>query len=232
MPDQQLTYSQRVRREDHRWRREAGHSRADRDAAAVGGRGDLANEPTSDNDAIAPPHVGSDGVDRVEQEWRRERPDIDVSSFGVVTRIWRIGRHLEQQRKQQLTLMGTDRGTMDVLAMLRRSGKPYRRTAGELTRSALITSGGVSQRLEKLEKAGFITRHVDVNDRRRVDVQLTDDGVELVDSVLADLMDHDSTVLAEALTVEEQDALGALLRKLLLSLEPLDPPTTADGGAG
>lgn len=166
------------------------------------------------------PSAPLDGVDRVEADWRRERPDIDVSSFGVVTRIWRIGRHLDQQRKQQFTLMGTDRGTMDVLAMLRRAGPPYRRTAGELTKSALITSGGVSQRLDKLERAGLITRHVDVSDRRRVDVELTSDGVELVDGVLADLMDHDSRVLAKALTDAEQRALSDLLRKLLMSLEP------------
>lgn len=163
-----------------------------------------------------------DDIDRVERDWHRERPDTDVSSIGIVSRIWRIGRHLEQQRKEQLDAVGTDRGTLDVLAMLRRAGPPYRRSAGELTRSALITSGGVSQRLDKLEKAGLVTRHVDTSDRRRVDVELTPDGVELVDSVLADLMDHDSHVLSTALTGPEQDRLRQLLRKLLLSLEPPD----------
>ena len=118
-----------------------------------------------------------DGVDQVARDWRRERPDIDVSSIGIVTRIWRIARHLENQRREQLAGLGTDRGTMDVLAMLRRSGPPFRRSAGELTRSALITSGGVSQRLEKLERAGLITRHVDTSDRRRVDVELTASGI-------------------------------------------------------
>lgn len=162
----------------------------------------------------------TDGVDRVEQDWRRERPDIDVSSVGVVTRIWRIARHLEHQRKQQLAGMDTDRGTMDVLAMLRRAGAPYRQTAGALTRSALITSGGVSQRLDRLERAGLITRHVDPEDRRRVDVELTPAGVELVDSLLTDLMDHDTAVLAAALDGDEQETLRRLLRKLLLSLEP------------
>lgn len=164
-----------------------------------------------------------DDVDRVERDWRRERPDIDVGSIGVVSRIWRIGRHLEQQRKAQLDAAGTDRGTLDVLAMLRRSGPPFRRSAGELTRSALITSGGVSQRLDKLERAGLVTRHVDTTDRRRVDVQLTAAGVELVDSVLADLMSHDARVLSDALTGPEQEQLGRLLRTLLLTLEPVDP---------
>lgn len=164
-----------------------------------------------------------DGVDHVARDWRRERPDIDVSSIGIVTRIWRIARHLENQRREQLAGLGTDRGTMDVLAMLRRSGPPFRRSAGELTRSALITSGGVSQRLEKLERAGLITRHVDTSDRRRVDVELTASGIQLVDSTLTDLMDHDTKVLEEALDEDEQELLRRLLRKFLLSLEPPRP---------
>ncbi|MEJ2861521.1 MarR family winged helix-turn-helix transcriptional regulator [Actinomycetospora flava] len=170
--------------------------------------------------AAEDPGSVTDDVDRVERDWRREQPDVDVSSIGIVSRVWRVGRHLEQQRKAQLDRFGTDRGSLDVLAMLRRSGPPFRRTAGELTRSALITSGGVSQRLDKLEKAGLVTRHVDTADRRRVDVELTAAGVELVDSVLAGLMEHDSRVLDDALTGPEQDRLRQLLRKLLLTLEP------------
>lgn len=177
----------------------------------------------SDGPHVADAHqLPRDGVDRVEMDWRRERPDIDVSSFGIVTRIWRIARHLDRQRTQQLAGFNSDRGTMDILAMLRRSGAPYRRTAGALTRSALITSGGVSQRLDKLERAGLITRHVDTGDRRRVDVELTEQGVDLVDSVLTDLMDHDTAVLAAALDDHEQETLRRLLRKLLLSLEPVE----------
>jgi len=163
-----------------------------------------------------------DAIDRVELAWHQERPDIDVSSMGVVSRIWRVGRHLEQQRKSVLDEFGSDRGTIDVLGMLRRAGAPYRRSAGDLTKSALITSGGVSQRLDKLEKAGLITRHVDKTDRRRVDVELTPAGVELVDSLLVDLMSHDDKVLASALTAPEQERLSQLLRKFLLALEPAE----------
>lgn len=165
-------------------------------------------------------HTELDGVDLVEQEWRRERPDIDVSSFGIVTRIWRVGRHLDAKRKRLLGELATDRGSMDVLAMLRRSGPPYRQTAGQLTKSALITSGGVSQRLDKLERAGLISRHVDTKDRRRVDVQLTPSGAALVDTVLADMSEHDLELLSEALEPHEQEMLRSLLRKFLISLEP------------
>jgi DNA-binding MarR family transcriptional regulator len=180
------------------------------------GHGAGVDDPSDPDDLVEP----FDDVDRVERDWRRERPDIDVASIGIVSRVWRIGRHLEQRRKAQLDRFDTDRGSIDVLAMLRRAGPPFRRTAGELTRSALITSGGVSQRLDKLEKAGLVTRHVDVDDRRRVDVELTPAGVELVDAVLDGLMDAESRLLDEALTGADQDHLRRLLRTLLLSLEP------------
>ena len=157
-------------------------------------------------------------MDRIEAAWRRERPDIDVSSVGIVTRIWRIGRHLERHRKQRLEELGTDRVTLDVLATLRRSGPPYQRTAGELMRSALITSGGVSQRLEKLERAGLITRQVDLADRRRVEVRLTQAGVDLVDSVVANVMEHETKLLTR-LDPREQATLVRLLRKLLGEFE-------------
>jgi DNA-binding MarR family transcriptional regulator len=171
-------------------------------------------------DVQGPPD-GEDAIDRVEQAWRRERPDIDVSSVGIVSRIWRVSRHLEHERKARLAEFGTDRVTLDVLAMLRRSGSPYRLTAGELTHASLITSGGVSQRLEKLERAGMVTRKIHPEDRRRIDVELTPEGMRLVDSVLADLMEHESKLLDE-LTESEQDDLRRTLKRLLARFESPD----------
>ena len=159
-----------------------------------------------------------DRVDRVEAGWRRERPDIDVSSVGIVTRIWRIGRHLDRQRKDRLEALGTDRVALDVLAMLRRAGPPYRRTAGELQQSALITSGGMSQRLERLEAAGLISRHMHPTDRRKVEVALTATGMALVDEVTGDLMANESKLL-DVLDPAEQVQLRALLKKLLSNFE-------------
>lgn len=179
----------------------------------------------ADNPANASPKAAGplhDGVDKVIEQWNDQRPDIDVASMGVITRIWRIARHLEKQREKNLAEWNTDRGTVDILSMLRRSGPPYRRTAGDLTRHSLITSGGVSQRLEKLERAELITRHVDPGDRRRVEVQLTDKGIDLIDSVFGDVMERDTDKLAEALNVDERQMLVILLRKLLVSLEPAE----------
>jgi DNA-binding MarR family transcriptional regulator len=178
---------------------------------------------------VPAPPTGEDGIDRIEQAWRRERPDIDVSSVGIVSRIWRVSRHLERERKERLAELGTDRVTLDVLAMLRRSGPPYRRTAGELTHASLITSGGVSQRLDKLERAGMVSRHIHPEDRRRIDVELTPAGVQLVDSVLADLMEHESKLLDE-LSDEEKD-LRRTLKRLLARFEPgrADQPAEGSG---
>ena len=166
--------------------------------------------------------VADDGIDQVEQAWRRERPDIDVSSVGIVSRIWRVSRYLERARKERLAELGTDRVALDVLAMLRRSGPPYRRTAGELTHASLITPGGVTQRLEKLERAGLVTRHTHPEDRRRVEVELTPVGMQLVDSVLADLMEHESRLLDE-LSSAERDDLRRTLKRLLARFEQPDP---------
>jgi DNA-binding MarR family transcriptional regulator len=177
------------------------------------------------------PAVAEDGIDRVEQAWRRERPDIDVSSVGIVSRIWRVGRYLERARKERLAELGTDRVALDVLAMLRRSGPPYRRTAGELTHASLITSGGVSQRLEKLERAGLVTRHAHPADGRRVEVALTPVGMQLVDSVLADLMEHESGLLDE-LTEGERDDLRRTLKRLLARFERPDPAPPGPPGSG
>lgn len=178
-------------------------------------------------DSLAP---GEDAIDRVERAWLRERPDIDVSSVGIISRIWRVARHLERERKHRLAELGTDRVTLDVLAMLRRSGPPYRRTAGELTHASLITSGGVSQRLDKLERAGLVRRHIHAGDRRRIDVELTPEGMALADAVLADLMEHESGLLDE-LTEGEKDDLRRTLKRLLSRFEQLDHPN-AEIGAG
>lgn len=159
-----------------------------------------------------------DQVDGIIAAWRAERPDIDVSSVGVVSRIFRLGRHLQRVRRRRLEELGTDPVTVDVLATLRRSGPPYRRSAGELSQSSLITSGGVSQRLRKLEASGLVVRYPDVADRRRVEVELTPTGAELIDSIAASVLDHEAQLLG-CLTSAEQETLQELLRKLLNHFE-------------
>ncbi len=159
-----------------------------------------------------------DGVDDIQQAWARERPDIDMSSIGVITRIWRLARHLERARQRTLAALGTDPATLDALAVLRRSGPPYQLTAGAMQRASLITSGAVSQRLDRLEGAGLVRRRPDPADGRVVWVQLTTKGRRLVDTIAAGLMERESELLAPFST-PEREALVHLLRRWLLWFE-------------
>ncbi|MGH3555947.1 MAG: MarR family winged helix-turn-helix transcriptional regulator [Mycobacterium sp.] len=177
-----------------------------------------------DTERAAADDTGKDAVDYIEQAWLRETPNVDVRSIGIVTRIFRLARYLEQTRELELAELGTDRASLDVLAMLRRSSAPYRMTAGELTKASLVTSGAISLRLDKLQRAGLITREFHDSDRRRVNVQLTQAGIALVDSVVVNLMDHE-TALLDTLADHEQADLRRLLKKLLARFESAD----ADG---
>lgn len=164
------------------------------------------------------PDSTPDQVDGIMAAWQAERPELDVSSIGVVSRIFRLGRHLQRARRHKLDELGTDPVTLDVLATLRRSGPPYRRSAGELSQSALITSGGVSQRLRKLESQGLVVRYPVEEDRRRVEVQLTPMGAALIDSIASSLLENESSIIA-CLDPDEQATLQQLLRKLLNRFE-------------
>jgi DNA-binding MarR family transcriptional regulator len=158
-------------------------------------------------------------ADRIQQAWQRERPDLDVSSIGVLTRVVRIARHLDRARARELREIRTDATTLDVLATLRRAGEPYTLTAGQLQRTALVTSGAVSQRLDKLERAGFVRRGSDSRDGRLVQVELTKKGLREVDRIVEELMRREAQLL-EPLTAREEDLLQDLLRRWLLWFEP------------
>jgi DNA-binding MarR family transcriptional regulator len=162
--------------------------------------------------------VDRDSVDNIEDAWLRERPDIDCSSIGVITRIWRLARHLERARAETLAALGTDASTLDALATLRRAGKPYRLTAGEMHRRSLVTAGAITQRLDKLEAARLVRRVRDRRDARVVHVTLTSRGRRLVDSVFVALMRQEQAILAP-FTAGERRHLARLLRRWLRGFE-------------
>jgi DNA-binding MarR family transcriptional regulator len=169
------------------------------------------------------PEAGPDtGAEPSQRGFRWEGSDVEAGPAGVVTRIGWLARYLESHCKKELLRHGTDRATLEMLESLLGSGPPYRRSVSELTRTSLITPGGVSQRLQKLERAGLVTRHVHTADRRRVDVELTPEGRKLIDSAAVDVLAHERRLLAR-LSEQEQRDLGRLLRKLLAGLEPPQP---------
>jgi DNA-binding MarR family transcriptional regulator len=167
-------------------------------------------------DADPPAH---DGVDEMVEQWRRERPELDVSPIGVIGRISRLSRELEARLEPVYREHGLEHGWHDVLATLRRAGPPYRLRAAEFTRTLMITSSGATKRLDRLEQAGLIERSPDPQDRRGTLIGLTPTGRELIDGVTEPHLANERRLL-EALTPKEQDRLAGLLRKLLLGLPP------------
>ncbi|MGH3087140.1 MAG: MarR family winged helix-turn-helix transcriptional regulator [Rubrobacteraceae bacterium] len=166
----------------------------------------------------------ADAIDRLQRQWIRERPDIDVSSVGITSRVWRTARMLTRIRDAQLRRLGTDAVTVDVLAELRRAGPPYRMTAGQLREVSSISAGGVSQRLDRLERADLIERSISGGDRRVINVRLTEKGRALIDSVLAELMANESAML-EDLSPSEHRRLEDLLRRVMEIVEKAEHRT-------
>jgi DNA-binding MarR family transcriptional regulator len=160
-----------------------------------------------------------DGVDLILEQWQRERPDLDSSPIGVVGRISRLARELEQRLEPVYREHGLEPGWHDVLATLRRGGPPYRLRPSEFTSALMLTSSGTTKRLDRLEQAGLITRGPDPADRRGTLITLTPKGLELIDSVTEAHLDNERRLLA-SLNDAEQSRLADLLRKLRLGLPP------------
>jgi DNA-binding MarR family transcriptional regulator len=160
-----------------------------------------------------------DGVDVIIEQWRRERPELDHSPIGVVGRISRLARELEQRPEPVYAAHGLEPGWHDVLATLRRTGPPYRLRPSEFASTLMLTSSGTTKRLDRLEQAGLIARAPDPADRRGILIELTDAGRDLIDSVTEAHLDNERRLLA-SLTKAEQRELADLLRKLQLGLPP------------
>jgi DNA-binding MarR family transcriptional regulator len=158
-----------------------------------------------------------DGVDTILEQWQRERPDLDSSPIGVIGRISRLARELEARLEPVYKAHGLEPGWHDVLATLRRTGPPYQLRPTEFTDALMLTSSGTTKRLDRLERAGLITRAPDPADRRGTLITLTPKGLELIDDVTEGHLDNERNLLA-ALSEPEQRRLADLLRKLRLNL--------------
>ena len=162
-----------------------------------------------------------DGVDVIIEEWRRERPDLDPSPIGVIGRVSRLSRELEQRLEVVYREHGLEPGWHDVLATLRRSGPPYRLRPTEFAGALMLTSSGTTKRLDRLEQAGMITRGPDPSDRRGTLITLTDAGRALIDGVTEAHLENERRLLS-ALTDAEQRQLADLLRKLRLGVSAVE----------
>ena len=159
-----------------------------------------------------------DHVDRILDQRRRERPDLDVTAMGILGRLKRLSTHLSREVEAVLQQNGLSSSSFDVLATLRRSGAPYRLSPGDLLATTMVTSGTMTNRIDQLEKAGLVERVVNPQDRRSVLIALTEKGFALVEGTVTEHVANQNR-LVESLPADEKAALDGLLRQLLAAFE-------------
>ncbi|MEU8245243.1 MarR family transcriptional regulator [Nonomuraea sp. NPDC048916] len=155
-----------------------------------------------------------DEVDRLVRAWREERPDLDVEPLQVLSRVSRLARHLDRARRAAFAEHDLEPWEFDVLTALRRAGKPYELSPGSLIRATLVTSGTMTNRIDRLAQAGLVVRRPDPEDRRGVLVSLTEAGRARVDAAFSDLLRRERELLS-GLGADDRRTLAALLRTLL-----------------
>ena len=161
---------------------------------------------------------GTDEVDRIVEAWQRERPDLDVAPLQVLSRVTRLARHLDRARSAAFAAHGLETWEFDVLAALRRVGAPYQLSPGHLVAQTMVTSGTMTNRIDRLTGRGLVRRLPDPDDGRGVMVRLEPSGRALVDAALSDLLRIEDGVLSR-LGTDGRDQLAHLLRELLTGLD-------------
>ena len=159
-----------------------------------------------------------DAVDEIVDQWKRLRPELDLQAMAIFGRLGRLGAVGGRLVAAVLERHQLQIGEFDVLAALRRAGPPHRLTPTQMARAMMLSSGAMTNRLDRLEKARLIERLDDPNDRRGILVTLTPAGLARIDAAVADHVANESKLLG-GLTKTERAQLATLLRKLLLSLE-------------
>ena len=168
-----------------------------------------------------------DEVDRLIRAWRVERPHLDLGPMHVLSRVSRLAQHLDRVRRQVFANHGLSVWEFDVLAALRRSGPPYQRSPGQLVRETLVTSGTMTNRIDRLAARGLLERQADPRDRRGVQVRLTDEGRQRVDGAIEGLLAREHELLA-GLDEGDRRRLGDLLRVVVAPFDDASRPAPQD----
>lgn len=163
--------------------------------------------------------MNSDLIDTLITQWNRERPDLDPQPMAVVGRILRAAAILERRVNEALKPFGLAMWAFDVLVTLRRHGAPYSMTPGELTESTMLSSGAMTNRIDRLEGLGLVERSPAPNDRRSFQITLTEKGIAAADEAIAARFDEAADAVS-GLSKRDQKQLSDLLRKLLNHLDP------------
>jgi DNA-binding MarR family transcriptional regulator len=162
------------------------------------------------------PRRERDAVDRITGQWGTVRPDLDMAPIDVIGRVSRLSRLIDRRLAENFARHGIESWMYDVMATLRRSGEPYELTAGDLVRQTMVTTGAVTNRIDRLEQRGFVER-ASADDRRKVIVRLTEQGLDVVEEVVVTHMATEREILATLSRRQQQD-LAQLLRTTLLAL--------------
>ena len=162
--------------------------------------------------------VADDTTDRLLSGWDAARPEFEVGALQVTARLARIGPHLARRQEAVFSRFGLNRGEVGALSALRIAGPPHRLSPTQLGRGLMLSSAGVTSRIDRLERRGYVRRLPDPNDRRGVIIELTDEGLRVVDEAVAANSLNDRQLL-ERLDPDELATLERLLRKVLAGLE-------------
>ncbi|MFT4134888.1 MarR family winged helix-turn-helix transcriptional regulator [Microbacterium sp.] len=160
----------------------------------------------------------ADEVDRIVDAWGTQRPDLDFSPLEVLSRVDRLSRHLDRARRAAFRRSDLEPWEWDVLSALRRAGEPYQLSPKQLLAQTLVSSGTMTNRIDRLVGRRLVRREADPADRRGILVTLTDDGRIRVDAAITRLVDAEAALLG-ALARSDRDRLAALLRKLSLGFD-------------
>ena len=156
-------------------------------------------------------------MDLLVEAWRRERADLDLAPVEVFSRIGRLARLLDKARREAFTAHSIETWEFDVLAALRRAGQPYQLTPGALLRETMVTSGTMTNRVDRLAQRGLVERSPDPSDRRGVLVRLTTAGKSAVDGAFETLLENERALLG-GLPPGDGRQLAALLKQLMVPL--------------
>ncbi|MFJ3923990.1 MarR family winged helix-turn-helix transcriptional regulator [Streptomyces sp. NPDC090022] len=164
-----------------------------------------------------PAHSRRDAVDAITDQWFAVRPELETGPMAVFGRIYRIARTVGDEMERAYGRHGVSRGEFDVIGTLRRSGEPYTLSPRQLSATLMLTTGGMTGRLDKLEKAGLLYRQPDPHDRRGLQVVLTERGLEVADAAVEAGLEVQRAALADW-SPEEVELLGGLLRRLMATV--------------
>ncbi|RPF26102.1 MarR family winged helix-turn-helix transcriptional regulator [Georgenia muralis] len=176
--------------------------------------------------------AAADEVDRIVAAWQRERPDLQPLPLHIFSRVTRLARHLDLARRAAFARHGIEAWEFDVLSALRRAGEPYELTPGRLIAETLVSSGTMTNRIDRMVDHGLVVRAADTQDRRVVKVRLTAEGRARVDAAMSALLASERELLA-GLSTEDHDRLRDLLRAVLLPFDrgPVPPARPGDPSA-